>query len=400
MIQVRPPRMQLSCWWIVAVICAVSSWLMVFTSCVQYTKYIPDPQKDINLWVTNFARQRSFDYEYEMKMRFVSVKAKGYCEVGKGERLSGLWYGAGETQEFEYVGLGDAEYSRKGSEWERDSRGEQSDVFAQITRIVTADKFEYRGFDEGYWYRFMANVPFLEPERRKEMIGIMKISSDNFLPSYIWAGLPDSSKFWTAHLSAYNSSRSITPPTRDRKDYLVNTGPENDDYRSLQKRLDLLGIDYRIRKTGQGLLLSVPGYYELGDIEVMLRPGGLVLYGVVPQGKDAVQTGYLKGDPDKPVFLSGSLMMEHEVTSAELRFDQRSTPYVSLKLRQKHTMPATVALEVDGILIAAVAIDTSRKLNRIELYPDMQYHEMELLRAYILQPLGVFEIKSSGGVIH
>jgi hypothetical protein len=378
--------------WIVAVIYGFSFLSFVFTRCVQYTKYIPDPEKDIDLWVTNFARQRSFDYEYEMKMRFVSVEAKGYCEVGKGERLSGFWYGDDKTQKFEYVGLGDAEYSRKGSEWERHSRGEQSDVFTQITRIVTADKFEYQGFDDGYWYRFMANVPFLEPLRRKEMIGIMKISSDNFLPLYIWAGLPDSSTFWTAHLSGYNSSRRVRPPTGDRKDYLVRAGPD--------KRLDLLGVDYRIKKTKQGLLVNVPGYYELEDVEVMLRPGGLVLYGVVPQGKDAVQTGYMKGDPDKPVFLSGSLMTGHEVRSAELRFDARSTPYLSLKLRKKHAMPATVAFEVDSILVASVAIDTSRKLNRIDLYPDMQYHEMEILRAYVLQPLGAFEIESSGGVIH
>jgi hypothetical protein len=399
MIHVSRHRMPLSFRPIVVNIYSLTYLIVLFLSCAQYAKYLPDPEKDVNQWVTNFARQMSFSYEYETRMRFVSVEAKGYSVVGKGERVSGSWFGVGDTQAFEYVGLGDVEYSRSGGAWERDSRGEQSDFLTQMARILAADKYEYQGFDDGYWYRFMANVPFLEPERRKEMVGLMKISSNNYLPSFVWAGLPDSSTFWTARLSGFNSARNIKPPVRDREEFLV-TGGSKDGLRSLENRLNLLGIDYRIKETADGLLLNVPAHYELKDVEAMLRPGGMVIYGVIPRGKDAARMGYLKSEPDKPVPLSDSLLTERDVRRAQLRFDQRSTPYVSLQLRRRHALPAAIAVEVDSMLIATAAIDTLEKLNRIDLYPDMQYHEMEILRAYILQPLGELEIIPSGGEIH
>ncbi|UCF70279.1 MAG: hypothetical protein JSW49_08785 [candidate division WOR-3 bacterium] len=374
--------------------------LVVLTGCVQYVKYVPDPEKDVYEWIANVSRQRSFSYEYETKMRSVSVKARGYCEVGMGERVSGSWLGAGETQDFEYIGLGHLEYTRGNGSWEKNSRGEQSDFLTQLSRILTTDRYEYQGFDHGYWYRFVANVPFLEPERRKEMIGLIKISDDDFLPSYVWAGLPDSSTFWSARVWGFNSRGRVKPPKKDRLDYLVTGALNNEGLRLLKKRLGILNIDYRIRRIKEGLHLSVPAHYGIGDIEALLRPGGMVLHAVATRAELACRVAYLGDDHNKPIFLSDSLMTEHDIRDVSVHFDQRSTPYLSLVLRKKRNLPSTMALLVDSILVATVTIDTLKRLNRIDLYPEMQYHEMEILRAYILQPLDTLRIIFSGGAIH
>ncbi|MBE0434065.1 hypothetical protein IBX73_11460 [candidate division WOR-3 bacterium] len=225
------------------------------------------------------------------------------------------------------------------------------------------------------------------------MIGVLRISTDDFLPSYIWAGLPDSSVYWTARIFDYNSAKEITPPVRERNKFLVIAGPAADDYRPLGRRLKLVGVDHRMRMIGTGRLLSIPVHYTLEDIAEMVRPGGLTAYAVSSDAENARSTRYLMDDPKRPVLLSEVLFTERDVADANIRFDRRSTPYLSLKLRQRHALPHTIALEVDSMLVATVTIDTLAKLSRIDAYPDMSYHEMEILRAYIKQPLDIYEVR-------
>ncbi len=349
------------------------------------------------MWMDNFRRQRSFDYEYETKMRTVDMVAEGFCVVGQGERLEGVWRSSGGEQEFEYIGLGDVEFSRSGRIWERSTRGEQSDIFTQISRIVTADEFEYQGFDAGYWYRFKANVPFLSPERRKEMIGVLKISSDDYLPSYIWAGLPDSSTFWKARLWRYNGGQTVKPPQKGRAEFLLTASGEVLDGKVVSKRLDMLRIDHRIRKVDDGLLVSVADHYGTDDLDAMLKPGRTVVYGVAQRREDAARIGYVSGDPARPVLLSDAIMAGKEIKGVDLRFDRRSTPYLSLKLRNKRRLPAMIALEVDSVIVLTAPIDTLKMLSRIDVYPDMQYREMEILRSQLLQPLNEINVSSPVG---
>lgn len=367
--------------------------VLLGAECVQYARYTPDPEKDVGEWVANFSRQRSFRYEYEAKMTMVRVEATGSCVVGRGEKIHARWHGASGVQDIEYVGLGDVEYARSDKGWKRGSRGEQSDVHAQMKRILVTTKYEYQGYDGGYSYRFMANVPFLAPERRKEMVGVLRISVDNYLPSYIWAGLPDSSVYWAARIFDYNSAKEIKPPVRARHEFFVIAGPAADDYRSLDRRLKLAGVDHRMRTAGTGRLLSVPVHYTLADIAEMVRPGGLTVYAVSSDAGSARSIRYLMDDPKRPVLLSEVLLTERDVADARIRFDRRSTPYLSLKLRQRRALPHTIALEVDSILVTTVTIDTLAELSTIDAYPDMTYHEMEILRAYIIQPLGIYDVR-------
>lgn len=374
-------------------------FILICACCARYVKYIPDPEKDIDRWIMNFEQQKSFSYEYEMRVMSVRVEAAGDCMIGKGEKLAGQWKSNGDVRDFEYIGLGDIEYSRKDGAWEKASRGEQSDVFTQIKRILTFGKFEYKDFEDGFWYQFKANVPFLAPDRRKEMIGMIKISPDNYLPEFIWAGLPDSSSYWTGRMFKYNADKDIKSPGREYSDYLaILTEPsEYDDYRALRTRLDMIDIDYRIKKADGGILLSVPIHHKLEDIKSMLRPGGLVIYGVVGKGGAAKRIGYVKNNMYAPVYLTDVVLTERDIRDAEIRFDQRSTPYISLKLRERRKMPQVVAFQIDSVLVTTTTLDTLKTMDRIKLYPEMQYLDVEILRAHIVQPLSAFELRPTGG---
>ena len=358
---------------------------------------MPDPEKDINQWVANFTHQISFNYQYEAKLRSIRVEGKGFCIIGKGERLSGKWYGDGSEQDFEYVGMGDIQYLRKGTSWEQMSRGEESDIFTQITRIVSTGEFSYKGTDGRYEYIFKANIPFLDPLRRKEMVGMMTVSPDNFLPIHVWAGLPDSSTYWTAKIFDYNSAKKIGSPVKEKREYLVTLkNGSKKDGRALERRLDLLSVEYWLQETDEGFMVGFPIHYRAEDATAFLRTGGMALYAVADRREDAERIAYLRGDVQKPVYLTERLATERDVRDAKLRFDQSSALHIALVLKGKLALPSRVALEVDSILVATATLDTSIKSDRIELYPEMQYTEMEILRAYILQPLAAYEVKASG----
>ena len=362
-------------------------------------RYIPDPVRDVDQWVRNFELQRSFSYEYEMKSSFTKVSASGVCVINVGERLTGQWEGGDAVQRFEYIGLGDVEYVRKGNEWGKEPRGEESDVFTQMRRLLSFDKFEYSGFDESFLYAFKANVPFLAPDRRKEMVGFLSISKEDYLPVSVWAGLPDSSIYWTAQIFDYNEYKNVKAPVREYRDYVVSFqgGAVDDTYDLIEYRLDLLSVAYRIKTESGGLSISLPEQYALEDVARMLRPGGLSVYAVAAAGKSAMRTGYIKDDLYKPVFLSDVLFTDVVVKDATIGFDQRSAPFITLKLREGRKMPHAIAVEVDSVLIATASLDTSQTMDRIRLYPDMLYREMEMLRAYIKQPLGALVVSPGGG---
>lgn len=374
---------------------------LMWAGCTRYVKYIPDPEKDVDRWITNFELQKSLSYEYEMRVMSVRVQAAGDCLIGKGEKLAGQWRSDGEVRDFEYIGLGDIEYSRQNGVWETASRGEQSDVFTQIERILSFGKFQYKGFEDGFWYGFKANVPFLAPDRRKEMIGIVKISPKNYLPEFIWAGLPDSSSYWTGRMFKYNTDKKIESPKKEYHDYLVvlTESSQYDDYRAVHTRLEMIDIDYRTEKVDEGMRLSVPSHYKLEDMKFILRKGGLTIYGVVGEGSKAKKTGYVKNDMYAPVYMGDVLLTEHDIRDAEIGFDQRSTPYISLRLRERRKMPRVVAFQVDSVLVATATLDTLKTMDRIKLYPEMQYRDVEILRAQIVQPLGAFELRPAGGAL-
>jgi len=386
-------------WSTVRFIGCLSISVVFLSSCAKRITYVPDPIKDVDQWIKNFALQRSFRYEYEMRTNFVTVSAKGECVIGIGEQLSGQWESEGSIKEFKYIGLGDVEYVGKGGKWEVSARGEESDVFTQITRLLSLGKFEHVVNDRDYSYQFKANIPFLAPDRRKEMIGHVRISPGNYLPEFIWAGLPDSSMYLTAHISGYNVLRSISAPVTDYRDYsvLFDVATEHTSTRAVKQRLDLCNIPYRAEPAGRGLLMKLPIQYQLEDAVKLLRPGGLAVYGVVPDGKEARRTAYIKDNMYLPVFLSELLFDESAVRDAEVRFDEQSRPHIELRLHKRLDMPLAVAFEVDNIVIATATLDTLNKMDRILLYPDMQYHEIEILRAYIKRPLGALRISPAGG---
>ncbi len=368
--------------------------MLMLLSCVAYVEYVPDPEKDVEIWVENLSRQRSFKYRYELRTQAVYTTAHGVSVIERGEHVQGSWFSPDSEVPFEYYGFGDIEYSREQGRWQSMSRGDESDILAQITRLLEFRTFEYLGLDDTYNYTFKANIPFLVPGRWKEMIGAMNISTRNYLPTVIWAGLPDSTVYWRIELFDYNRSKKIDPPVRTWSTYRINLG--HDYMKTLKKRMELVDIAHRIDRKGQDILLSIQQYFTLDDVQDILRVRPVRVYGVTQDKQNAKRVAYLRGDETKPLYLTEVMCSEHDFKHADIKFDGASRPYLQIKLRDKYTLTSMVAFEVDSIIAGTAVLDTLKKIDTITMHSNMSFYELQLLKAYILQPLPEVELKPEG----
>ncbi len=370
------------------------SGVFMVLSCVAYVEYIPDPVKDIEIWVENLSRQQSFKYRYELKTQAVYTSAQGICVIDRGEHVRGSWFSPDSEVPFEYYGFGDMEYSREQGRWHVMSRGDESDILAQVTRLLEFRTFEYLGLDDTYNYTFKANIPFLVPGRWKEMIGAMQVSTRNYLPLVIWAGLPDSSVYWRIDLFDYNRSRSIDPPVQSWHRYRINLGHEY--MKTLKKRMELADIAHRLDRSGENIFLSMPHYYTIDDMQDILRARPVRVYGVTQGKQNAKRVAFLRGDESKPLYLTEVVCSENDFKHADIKFDGASRPYLQLKLRDKYKFTNLVAIEIDSVIAGTAVLDTVKKIDTIIMHSDMSFYELQLLKAYILQPLPEVELKPEG----
>ena len=354
-------------------------------NCARQVSYIPDPKRDIDKWVQNFLQQRSFTYRYTMQTQSVYSGAKGDCVIGRGEHVHGSWHYEDKELSFEYVGIGDIEYHKEHGMWIESPRGEESDILTQIERILEFDAFDFMTSDKTYTYHFKANIPFLAPGRRKEMIGIIKVSKQNFLPEMIWAGLPDSSVFWKIMFSNYNKIKNIKAPVRAWRNYILVGAYRHAE--AIKRRFELLDIDFQIKKDGDDIFLSAPQHLTNVDIESALSTSVLSAYDVAEDKENATRVGYLEDNDSVRIFLGDKLLDRDDIKNAQIKFDEVARLYIELTFHKKHDFPSEIAFEVDSVVHSTVRLDTTKKIDRIKLYTDMRYYNMQLLRASILQPL-------------
>jgi hypothetical protein len=370
-------------------------WCLWCLQCAPRVTYTPDPEKDVSAWVQTFSQQRSFAYRYTLKTQAVLAEASGECVIGLGEHISGVWRGD-TTVHFEYVGLGDREWSWQDDAWHDRIRGEQSDFFTQITRVLEFDSFEYRGFDSGYVYDFKATVPFLSPGGWKEIRGILRISDRTFLPDDVWVGLPDSSVFWHMELSHYNERTSIEAPVATSVQYELQ-GVSAEHERAVDRRLTLLGIEHHVRNHDGAVVLTVPQYYTADYVQTVFDEKHVLVYEVVPSQQQARKVGYEHGDESKPVYLADTFASVEDIKDIRIRFDSRSRPFLDIQLKEKREAPSRIGCEVNGGLIGVTTLDTHGKIDRIRLYAHMSYSDLQIMRAALLKPLPCVQIRTVRG---
>lgn len=360
-------------------------------NCARQVRYVPDPERDIDTWVQNFVQQKSFEYRYRLRTQSVYAEAEGDCVLGRGEHVYGSWHYEDKELSFEYIGIRDVQYNKEHGVWRESPRGEESDILTQIERIIEFDAFEFMTSDRAYTYRFKANIPFLAPGRRKEMIGIMRISRRNLLPEMIWAGLPDSSVYWNLEISNYNKKTQIKAPVRGWRNYILVGAYDHAE--AVKRRIELLDIEYRIKKDGDDIILSAPDYLTIEDIEMALATAVLTVYGVAKDKESATRVGYLRGDDNVPIFLGSELANRNDIKNARIKFDEGSRSYIELSLHKKQEFPSEIVFEADSVVLDLVRLDITKKIDKIRLYTDMRYYNMLLLRASLLQPLPKIVIK-------
>lgn len=366
-------------------------FILICLSCIKYTKYTPDPEKDIEQWVANFTRQRSFSYRNELKTQSVYTQTQGDCILGRAEHNRGKWFAAGQAIDFEYYGMGDIQYSKSEGKWEVMTRGEESDALTQITRVLEFDKFEYTGFSEGYLYNFKANIPFIAPGRWKEITGRLKVSSRSYLPEEIWTGLPDSSVYWRIELFNYNKNKTIKPPLSQWQSYILSSDFKFID--AVKRRMKLSEIDFRVKKHEEDFILIVPKQYNKEDIRELLANRQLIAYQVVDDKINAKKVVYLKDQKSNPIYLGDSLFDQNNIKKAKIKFDGSSTPYIEISLSKKIEPYKRIAIEVDSTVVSTIGLDTKKNIGKLSLYIEMSYYEMQVFIGGMLEYLPQIEVR-------
>ncbi len=357
--------------------------------------YNPVPEKDIKEWVANFRRQKSFSYHYELKTRAVKVNACGDCIYGWAEYVKGTMDYGDTIINFEYIGINDREWTKKDNKWEQSVRGEESNILAQIERVLEFEKFELLNSDAEYFYRFNATLPFLSPDRWRDMVAYIKISKEEYLPVFIWVGLPDSSVYWQVLLGNYNKDIKIESPTTEINSYEIKIDSSIDQSEAIKKikhRLKLLNLKWQIKKEDEKIILRVPGVYNLDDIKELLAPGRTVFYGVAQNQSNASKISYLQKNPNHSVYLSDWQCNQEMVKDVAIKFDYLLKPFASIKLKKKIGLPEQIAIEVDGNIMLLISLDKVEKMDTIIAYSDMKFLDFWKLCAYIGEPLNNMDI--------
>lgn len=368
----------------------ISILLFLLVACGPKFVYNPVPERDIKEWVANFRRQKSFRYNYELKARAVKVNAFGDCIYGWAEYVKGTMDYGDTIINYEYIGINDREWTKKDNKWKQSVRGEESNILAQIERVLEFEKFELLNTDTEYLYRFNATMPFLSPDRWRDMVAYIKISRKDYLPAFIWVGLPDSSVYWQVVLGNYNKDIKIESPTTEINSYEIKIDSSIDQSEAIKKikrRLKLLNLKWQLKKEDEKIILRVPEIYNLDDIKELLAPGRTVFYGVVQNQSNACKISYLQKNPNHSVYLSEWQCDQELVKDVAIKFDYLLKPFASIKLKKKVGLPEQIAIEVDGNIMLLISLDRVKKMDNIIAYSDMKFLDFCKLCAYIGEPL-------------
>uniref|UniRef100_A0A7V3VUT6 Uncharacterized protein n=1 Tax=candidate division WOR-3 bacterium TaxID=2052148 RepID=A0A7V3VUT6_UNCW3 len=368
--------------------------ILFLICCAPRITYKPEPERDVKDWVKNLALQKSFSYEYEMKTSTVKITAVGDCIVDWAEHIFGKWYYGDTVINFEYIGINDREWTKKGRKWEESARGEESNVFAQIKRILEFEKFELISQRGKFIFKSNATLPFLCPERWREMFGYVEISRDSYLPELIWVGLPDSSSFLQVKIKDYNHNKIIRPPYLEYNEYEVRCDSINKvrALKGIRGRLLALNQGWKLKMIDHKIILEVPNIYSKSDVEEYLAPGIIRIYETTQKNEEGVSIRYLNNNINKPVYLTKTNFSREIIKDISLGFNHISKPFLQITFKKSIGPLNGIAIEVDSNIVFAQALDNVKKLDKIILYSDMNYNELIKLKALLKRPLFKMEI--------
>ncbi len=369
--------------------------VLLLIACGPKFVYNPDPHNEIKQWFSNFLCQKSFSYEYELKTPASNVSARGDCIIGWAEHVKGIWDYGDTLVDFEYIGVNDYEWARKGREWGESARGEESNVLAQIERVLEFEKFELLSVDSDYYYRFNATLPFLAPDRWRDIVSYLKISRKDYLPTFIWIGLPDSSVFWQVRITGYNKSNRIEPPYIRFNDYELSIDTSITQGRFIDKikrRIELLGLNWKVMKQGNSLLLKVPSVYSLNQVKEALAPGISLLRGVTKDRLRADRIAFLQNDPKQAIYLTDWQIGAEMIKDVAIKYDRINRLYLLVKMKEKIELPEEIALEIDNDIVVHAVLDRNTKMDIINIPLNMRYLEAKRIRSYLSQPLVNIEV--------
>jgi hypothetical protein len=208
----------------------------------------------------------------------------------------------------------------------------------------------------------------------------------------IWAGLPDSSVSWTIQLHNYNKTKKIDAPRAPWHKFQI-TGEGKGLSKGIKKRLGALDVDFRLQETTSGYHLEVPEYYTRADIERYLNNHTFTAYRITKDKEHAIMIAYLRNRKDVALYCAETLFTQDDIKSVSIKFDPAYRPLLLIKLKTKTSMPTETAVAIDGKVQDVVILDSEKKINTLQVYTDMHYFELQLIKSSIIYSLPSIEVE-------
>lgn len=258
---------------------------LVLASCVAAVKRGQpfDPKTAATGALERLAVQKSFAFELSYHTDFpfpMAVSFTGVRESTDREQWSGSWRRRGDVSRVDLRGDGPDQFERAGSGWRKAMRGAETRILDHARGAFGSGVPEYVETRAGrYVYRFRPELPTLDPTQTKRLVGRLEIDRYSGLPLRVYGADSAKTAEWELKLARFNSTRPVDVPFVSAMTVLARpargTGKVklNQSITVLKQRLEELGWEYRLNRTGASLEILLGRVRPLGHAVLLLDSG-------------------------------------------------------------------------------------------------------------------------------
>jgi len=222
-----------------------------------------------------------FTLSFHTDMPFpIEVRFTGRREQPDREVWAGFMRRRTEVSRVELRAEGPDQYEKEQSGWRRTIRGIETRILEQGEGAFRGRTLEFVGTERGrYRFTFRPDLPILDPARTKKLTGVMEVDPRSGLPVRLYCSDSARTAEWELSLGRFNRAGTVDVPYQPAM--TVEARPRRPLNRAeharavgiLNRRLAKLGWDYRLRRTGRGLLLMLGQPKTRRQIELLFSRG-------------------------------------------------------------------------------------------------------------------------------
>ncbi len=340
---------------------------------------LPTSFSSPTLLLENLSRQRSFCFSLSYRTDSpLSLRAqfKGKWENPDKESWVGFWEREGVMENVRLSAVDERQLELTPAGWRITARGLEARVLEQLQQVFYGAVFKPWGEKRGrLLYQFIPNLPLIDPEGTKGLIGIVEIDKVTQLPIRIWCYDEEKTAEWEMRFGRFNRAGRVEMPfiplfkcklspvgirlTRDEKRKTAMI---------LKNRLKELGVGYRMKWGCKALDLTLDRPLPFPSLELLFSQGRVELWSgwLISQGEKwepGVRSSLIlpiAGDVAKMVALD-SLIAENSSLSAKPELNLPFQPQLRISVLSRRDTASAPPTLLSGEASGCSPPDSRRK---------------------------------------